>query len=47
MDTNKPQEGSEELPKKGGLIFNFGGLGGSLPKLGDKNALNSFMAGGK
>ena len=41
MDTNKPSEGSDEPPKKGGL-FNFGAIG--LPKLGDKAGLNSFMA---
>ena len=41
MDTNKPSEGSDEPPKKGGL-FNFGAIG--LPKLGDKDGLNSFMA---
>ena len=46
MDTNKPLEGSEEPPKTGGLSFNLGGLGRTLPKLGDKNALSSFMAGG-
>lgn len=37
MDTNKPSEGSDEPPKKGGL-FSFNVV--NLPKLGDKDGLN-------